>query len=81
MNIADIIRAAGGASKVARAIGRHHATILRWRQVPAQHARQIEALSGISRHQLRPDLFDAPTPAPAAAQPREAPRLVAQEAA
>jgi DNA-binding transcriptional regulator YdaS (Cro superfamily) len=64
MDITDIIRRAGGASRIARSIGRHHATVLRWRQVPAQHARQVEALSGIPRHELRPDLFDPPAPAP-----------------
>lgn len=44
----------------ARAIGVHKATVHRWvhgKQVPPQQAIRIEALVGIPREQLRPDLW------------------------
>lgn len=31
-------------------------------KVPAKHALKIEAVSGVSRHELRPDLYPAPSP-------------------
>lgn len=37
-----------------------------WRKVPARHVRLVEAITGISRHRLRPDIFgEAPSAAPA----------------
>ena len=59
MDISDIIRAAGGPNALGKEIGRSHVTVLRWRQVPAQHVLSVERLTGISRHILRPDVFGA----------------------
>lgn len=61
MDIAEIIKRAGGVAKLARAIGRHHATVLRWKRVPAEHARTVAQLAGVPRHELRPDIFDPPS--------------------
>lgn len=33
-----------------------HGTIIQWRQVPPQHLLTVERVTGISRHDLRPDL-------------------------
>jgi DNA-binding transcriptional regulator YdaS (Cro superfamily) len=60
MDISEIIRRGGGASKIAHAIGRHHTSILGWTRVPAEHARAVETLTGIPKHELRPDLWDRP---------------------
>jgi hypothetical protein len=60
MQVSDIIRAAGGASKVAKAIDRHHATVLRWQRVPAEHVRQVARLTKLQPHVIRPDIYDAP---------------------
>lgn len=46
--------------KVAKLVGRHHATVLRWRQVPAEHVRAVAKASGIPPHEIRPNVFDPP---------------------
>lgn len=47
---------------LAEALGLAPATITGWKNVPAEHARAIEACTGISRYELRPDIF-GPDPA------------------
>ena len=51
---------------VARTISRHHATVLQWRQVPAEHARAVAKLAGLHPSDVRPDLYDPPQPDPGA---------------
>lgn len=55
------IEAAGGPSVVAAKLGLKGPNVVsNWRargQVPAEHVRSLERLSGISRHVLRPDVF------------------------
>jgi DNA-binding transcriptional regulator YdaS (Cro superfamily) len=63
MEMSDIIRRAGGLVKLAKAAGRHHATILGWTRVPPQHVRAVAKVTGIPPHELRPDLWDPPAPA------------------
>lgn len=60
MNTKDVIAAAGGASALARALGLHHTTVLGWKRIPAERVPAVSRLIGISRHELRPDLWDAP---------------------
>ena len=73
MDIKDLIRRGGGPSKIGRALGLSHSTVLGWSKVPAEHVLAVETETGISRHEIRPDVFGpAPTPEPAhgaAAQP------------
>lgn len=66
MDIAEIIRAAGGPSRVGREIGRSHATVIGWERVPPHHVRKVAQLAGLTPFDLRPDLYDAPAPAGAA---------------
>jgi DNA-binding transcriptional regulator YdaS (Cro superfamily) len=56
----EIIQRAGGVTKLAAAVGRHHATILGWHRVPAEHAKAVAEASGIPLHELRPDLWEPP---------------------
>lgn len=58
--MSEIIRRAGGLVKLAKAAGRHHATILGWTRVPPQHVKAVSFITGIPAHQLRPDLWDPP---------------------
>jgi DNA-binding transcriptional regulator YdaS (Cro superfamily) len=67
MEIAEVIKRAGGLTVLAKIVSRHHATVLRWTRVPAEHARAIEQATGIPRHELRPDLWDPPAGADQAA--------------
>jgi DNA-binding transcriptional regulator YdaS (Cro superfamily) len=41
-----------------------HSAVWQWERVPAEHVLTVEGLTGISRHELRPDIFG---PAEAAA--------------
>jgi len=64
--IAAAIEAVGGPTKLARAIGVDHSTVIGWRRanrLPAERVPAVASLSGIPKHELRPDLFDAPSPA------------------
>ncbi len=47
---------------VARELGVSHTTVIRWRdgQVPAERVRAVSRVTGLSPHELRPDLFDDP---------------------
>lgn len=53
-------------AKIAAELGITRAAVAMWRQVPVQRVADVERLTGIPRHELRPDLWEAP------AQPVEA---------
>lgn len=60
--LAQIIAGAGGAAAVARKLGIKYQSVQDWiarGQVPAQRVIEIEKLTGVSRHRLRPDVFGA----------------------
>ena len=66
-SIQTAIRAAGGQKSLATLLGVHQALISQWatarRPVAAHHVLGIEKATGVSRHDLRPDVFGpAPTP-------------------
>lgn len=63
MDIKTVIERAGGPTKLAKAIGKSHSTVLGWTRVPAEHVPAVSAITGIPRHELRPGLWDAPAPA------------------
>ena len=41
--------------------------VSQWRRVPAERVLSVEAITGVSRHQIRPDIFGAPPEAGEAA--------------
>lgn len=54
------IDAAGGTAQLARLVGVSYQTIQKWHmreRVPHLRVLQIERLTGVSRHDLRPDLY------------------------
>jgi TorA maturation chaperone TorD len=59
----DAIRAAGGASELARRIGISQPSVSNWERVPAERVAAVEAATGIARAVLRPDLFSQNEPA------------------
>lgn len=63
------IKSAGGQKDLADSLKVHPALVSQWatkrRPVAAHHVLTIETLTGVSRHELRPDVFGA---APAAAE-------------
>lgn len=60
----------GGAVSLARALGNITSqAVSQWKRVPAERVNQVAALSGVSKHALRPDIFG---PEPVAADVPEA---------
>ena len=62
--IKDAAEKAGGLSKLAASLGVRHQTFYSWSRVPAERAVDIERLTGIPRHELRPDLWPLPAQVP-----------------
>lgn len=62
---------AGSICQLARLLGLSQPTVSVWRQVPPHRVIQIEALTGVSRRVLRPDLYDVPEPAIVQSRPIE----------
>lgn len=57
--LARAIDRAGGVAELARKIGIAQPSVSNWDRVPAQRVIAVEAATGISRRELRPDLYDA----------------------
>ena len=75
MNISPIdtaVAKAGNASALARSLGISHTAVRKWcvlGRPPAERVLDIERVTGISRYELRPDIYG---PAPDAPDPRAA---------
>jgi len=62
--LAEAIRAAGGVSELARQIGISQPSVSKWNLVPAERVLLVEAVTGVDRALLRPDLYrEASAPA------------------
>lgn len=57
--------------KVSSELGLTHSAIYQWDKVPAERVPDVSRITGYSRHELRPDLYEAEELAAAAAQKRE----------
>ncbi len=53
----EAIRAVGGVTELARQLGISQPSVSNWSRVPAERVLSVEALSGIHRAILRPDLY------------------------
>lgn len=54
------VEKAGGLQALAAACGVRYQAVQRWsrtRRVPAERVLQVEQASGVSRHDLRPDIY------------------------
>jgi len=47
----------GAKTRIAEEIGQTRAAVSQWKIVPLKHIIPVERLSGISRRELRPDMF------------------------
>jgi DNA-binding transcriptional regulator YdaS (Cro superfamily) len=58
------VEAAGSQSQFARDMGTHQPMVWRWlnqsKQLPAEYVLTAERLYGVSRHDLRPDIYPRP---------------------
>ena len=60
----EVVKRAGSANAVAEACGITVQAVYLWRCVPAKHCLAVEALTGINRKRLRPDIYGAPRERP-----------------
>jgi TorA maturation chaperone TorD len=56
----EAIRAAGGVTELARRIGISQPSVSNWARIPAERVLSVEAITGVSREVLRPDLYSSP---------------------
>jgi DNA-binding transcriptional regulator YdaS (Cro superfamily) len=54
------IAAAGGPTALARELGIRMESLYSWEDNPPKRVAAVACASGIPRHELRPDLWDAP---------------------
>jgi len=54
----EAIRAAGGVTELARRVGISQPSVSNWTRVPAERVLTVEAVTGVARAILRPDLFN-----------------------
>jgi TorA maturation chaperone TorD len=57
LGLEEAIRVAGGVGALARKIGISQPSISNWSRVPAERVVAVEAVTGVSRATLRPDLY------------------------
>lgn len=53
----EYLKTRGRAVELAAGLGITPAAISQWHRVPAERALEVERLTGIPRHDLRPDLY------------------------
>lgn len=58
--LTEAFNRAGGLCVAASALSRTPASLSGWRKAPPEHVLALEAISGVSRHILRPDLYPPP---------------------
>ena len=56
----EAIRAVGGVTELARRIGISQPSVSNWSRIPAERVLSIEAITGVGRDVLRPDLYSGP---------------------
>ena len=59
--LSEAIRAAGGVGELARQIGISQPSVSNWSRVPAERVVSVEAVTGVARGVLRPDLYGRET--------------------
>jgi len=45
--------------RIATELGITHSAVSQWRRVPADRVLEVERITGIPRHELRPDIYPA----------------------
>lgn len=64
--LAFALRKAGGRIALAKELGIRPQAISQWKEVPVRRVLSVEKITGVSRHDLRPDIYP-PQPAPRSA--------------
>lgn len=71
--LAIAVRAAGSQSAFGRLLGKRQSVVFGWlrdqRPLPAEHVLKVEQATGVSRHDLRPDIYPRDDAAPSLSTP------------
>ncbi len=59
----------GGWDVLATRLGLTRQALQQWREIPPRRVKAIERITGIPRHELRPDLWDRPDDEAASSRP------------
>lgn len=71
------IDAIGSQAELARRLRIKAQSVTKWPRVPAERVLQVEAITGVSKHDLRPDLYPRPGVKPVRAKKKRPARLLA----
>lgn len=63
--LAKARKKAGGNAGIGRGLGITSQAIGQWKRVPAERVLDVERITGVSRHELRPDLYPVVAAEPA----------------
>jgi DNA-binding transcriptional regulator YdaS (Cro superfamily) len=66
MDVSEIIAAGGGPTQLGKAVGVDHSTVIGWRRagrIPAERVAAVSRATGVARHMIRADLYEAPSSA------------------
>lgn len=55
--VAEAVKGAGGVAALARKLGISQPAISQWDRVPVERVKAVSEITGMSPHQLRPDIF------------------------
>ena len=58
--LAAAVAAAGSLSDLATKLGLTLQAVCQWNEVPPERCLEVERLTGVSRHELRPDIYGPP---------------------
>ncbi|QCI92292.1 YdaS family helix-turn-helix protein [Novosphingobium sp. EMRT-2] len=71
--LAIAVRAVGSQSAFGRLLGKRQSVVFGWlrdaRPLPAEHVLKVEQATGVSRHDLRPDIYPRDDAAPSSSTP------------
>ena len=59
----NALEAAGGPTALARALDVSHQAVIQWKRVPVNRVLAVERITGITRYELRPDIYPRETAA------------------
>lgn len=54
------VAAVGGVTRLAEGLGLTRSAVSQWKKIPVERVLEVERLTGVPRHEQRPDIYPAP---------------------